>query len=374
MLNSGDYSQTPSIQLLKEWYRDLTPAVRSAPDKRLNQQNPLDRRYNHVRLTTRRTHWHSGFCLQLFKSKLVREKAATMTRPSAGLVIGLFAPVVLSSPVNQAQESPKAPREVTEIRARYLGVTGWEITDGKTHILIDPYISRVPGPPADEGPTPAEWPGNLSLDDSVVPDTAAIDRYIDRADYILLTHAHYVHMLDVPYIARTRKAIIIGNQSVANIARDYGVPDEQIITIRGGEDFDFGAFSVRVFPSLHSATRGKRYFSSGTAPAGATWPLPFKDFVEGGTVGFLIRLKGLQIVAFGSMNFIERELAGLHPDVALVASDPLRHEIYDYMERLLRALDFPPLVVATHWDSSQLPLGSPFTKQLKDADEFAAEE
>lgn len=137
---------------------------------------------------------------------------------------------------------------MTEIRARYLGVTGWEITDGKTHILIDPYISRVPGPPADERPAPAGWPGKLSLDDSAVPDTAAIDRHIDRADYILLTHAHYVHILDAPYIARTRKAIIIGNQSVANIARDYGVADEQIITIRGGEDFDFGAFSVRVFP------------------------------------------------------------------------------------------------------------------------------
>jgi L-ascorbate metabolism protein UlaG (beta-lactamase superfamily) len=297
-----------------------------------------------------------------------------MTRPSAGLVIGFLTTMaLLSLAVNQAQESPKAPSEMMETRARYLGVTGWEITDGKTHILIDPYISRVPGPPADERPAPAGWPGKMSLDDSAVPDTAAIDRHIDRADYILLTHAHYVHMLDAPYIARTRKAIIIGNQSVANIARDYGVPDEQIITIRGGEDFDFGAFSVRVFPSLHSATRGKRYFSSDTAPAGAKWPLPFKDFVEGGTVGFLIRLNGLQIVAFGSMNFIERELAGLHPDVALVASDPLRHEIYDYTGRLLRALDFPPLVVATHWDSSQLPLGSPFTKQLKDADEFAAE-
>ena len=155
---------------------------------------------------------------------------------------------------------------MTEIRARYLGVTGWEITDGKTHILIDPYISRVPGPPADERRAPAGWPGKLSLDDSAVPDTAAIDRHIDRADYILLTHAHYVHILDAPYIARTRKAIIIGNQSVANIARDYGVADEQIITIRGGAKiFDFGAFSVRVFPSLHSATRGN---------AISVWALP----------------------------------------------------------------------------------------------------
>jgi L-ascorbate metabolism protein UlaG (beta-lactamase superfamily) len=249
-----------------------------------------------------------------------------------------------------------------EVRARYLGVTGWEITDGKTHILIDPYLSRLPGPPADGGAGGPGWPGKLKQDDPAVPDTAAVDRYVDRADYILLTHTHYVHALDAPYIARTRKAILIGSESAANIARDYGVPDDQIITIRGGEDFDFGLFSVRVFPSLHSFAPGKHYFQSGAAPVGAKWPLRFQDFVE-----------GVQIVAFGSMNYIEREVTGLHPDVALVASSPMRKEIYDYTGRLLRALNRPPLVVATHWDFSQLPFGASFAKQRQEADEFAAE-
>jgi len=259
------------------------------------------------------------------------------------------------------------------IHARYLGVTGWEITDGKIHILIDPYLSRLPGPPATGENGGPGWPGKLTQDDKAVPDTSAIDRYIDRADYILLTHAHYVHALDAPYIARTRKAFIIGSESVANIARDYGVPDEKIITIRGGEDFDFGTFSLRAFPSLHSFAPGKRYFNPGTAPAGAAWPLRFKDFVEGGVFGYLVRINGEQIVVFGSMNYIEREVTGLRPDVALVAADPMRKEIYDYTGRLLRALNFPLLVVATHWDWSQLPFDASFATQLKHADEFAAE-
>jgi L-ascorbate metabolism protein UlaG (beta-lactamase superfamily) len=285
-------------------------------------------------------------------------------------VLVLLCPTLIQS---QAPSGNTSDSSQGGVRARYLGVTGWEITDGKTHILIDPYLSRLPGPPADGGTGAPGWPPKLRQEDPAVPDTAAIDRYIDRADYILLTHAHYVHMLDTPYIARTRKAVIIGNQSVANIARDYGIPDDQIITIRGGEDFDFGGFSVRVFPSLHSFGPGKHYFNPGTAPANAKWPLRFGDFVEGGVFAFLIRLNGIQIVAFGSMNYIEREVAGLHPDVALVASDPMRKEIYDYTGRLLRALNFPPLVVATHWDSSQLPLDASFAKQLKNADEFAAE-
>lgn len=55
-----------------------------------------------------------------------------------------------------------------------------------------------------------------------------------------------------------------------------------------------------------------------------------------------------------------------------MASDPMRKEICDYTGRL-RALNFPPLVVATHWDWSQLPFGVSFAKQLKNADEFTAE-
>lgn len=291
-----------------------------------------------------------------------------MTRPLVGLVLA-FAVSIAIPAANQTKTAPSK----MDVRARYLGVTGWEITDGKTHILIDPYLSRLPGPPADGGTGGPDWPGKFKQDDPAVPDTAAIDRYIDHADYILLTHTHYVHALDAPYIARTRRATIIGSESAANIARDYGVPEEQIITIRGGEDFDFGTFSVRVFPSLHSFGPGKHYFHPGTAPVGAKWPLRFRDFVEGGVYGFLIRLNGLQIVAFGSMNYIEREITGLHPDVALVASSPMRKEIYDYTGRLLRALNLPQLVVATHWDFSQLPFDASFERQHKEAEEFVAE-
>jgi L-ascorbate metabolism protein UlaG (beta-lactamase superfamily) len=296
-----------------------------------------------------------------------RREASDMTLSFAGLLLAIATSTAI--PPSIAQQSPK-PAEKTGVRARYLGVAGWEITDGKTHILIDPYLSRLPGPPPDGRPG---WPGTLTQDDAAVPDTAAIDRYIERADYILLTHGHYINALDAPYIARSRKAVIIGNESVANIARDYGVPDDQIITIRGGEDFDFETFSVRAFPSLHSFGPGKHYFNPGIAPADAKWPLHFRDFVEGGVYGFLIRINRVQIVAFGSMNYIEREVKGLHPDVVLVASSPMRKQIYDYTGRLLRALDFPATVVATHWDDPQLPFDASFANQLKEADEFAAE-
>ena len=54
-----------------------------------------------------------------------------MTRTFAGLALA-FATSISIPAVNQAHEPPKTPPEKMEVRARYLGVTGWEFTDGKT--------------------------------------------------------------------------------------------------------------------------------------------------------------------------------------------------------------------------------------------------
>ena len=63
-----------------------------------------------------------------------------------------------------------------------------------------------------------------------------------------------------------------------------------------------------------------------------------------------MRIGGREILAFGSMNYIEREIQGLRPDVALIGAMPERREIYDYTGRLLRALGYPRLVLPRHWD------------------------
>ncbi len=44
----------------------------------------------------------------------------------------------------------------------------------------------------------------------------------------------------------------MGTESTSNVMRAYGVREKHLVTVRGGEDCDFGAFSVRVIPSLHS--------------------------------------------------------------------------------------------------------------------------
>jgi hypothetical protein len=68
---------------------------------------------------------------------------------------------------------------------------------------------------------------------------------------------------------------------------------------------------------------------------------------EGGTLAYLIRFLNHQILAFGGNNYIEREIAGIEPDVVLVGASASRKEIYDYTGRLMRNLHHPAVVLPT---------------------------
>ena len=277
---------------------------------------------------------------------------------SAFASIGLVATVVC----------PLASQRLTtektgQVILTYLGTAGWEISDGSTVILIDPYLSRINGPRPPGAALVTPIPGDArplyGMDDIAVPDVATVDAHIQRADFILVTHTHYDHVLDVPHIALRTRAAVVGTESTENVMRAYGVPEQTLITVRGGEDYEFGVFSVRVIPSIHSALDQKHYFSSDRAPAGMKAPLTLRQMhPEGGTLAYLIRFHGHEILAFGSMNYIEREMAGLRPDVVLVGAGASRREIHDYTGRLMRALNFPSLVLPTHWDNFLAPYGA----------------
>jgi hypothetical protein len=73
------------------------------------------------------------------------------------------------------------------------------------------------------------------------------------------------------------------------------------------------------------------------------------------------------------MNYIEREVAGLRPDVAMIAAARQRLEIYDYTPRLMRALGFPRVVFATHWDEQSFPFGASQEERLREAELFVKE-
>ena len=266
----------------------------------------------------------------------------------------------------------------TELRLTHFGAAGWSISDGATTVLLDPYFSRVrfknrPYGAAHAATVPGDQRPVVDYGEAPIHDTETVDRHVARADFVLVSHSHFNHAMDMPHIARKTGATVIGTESTANIARTCGVPDGQIITARGGEDFEFDRMSVKVIPSLHSALSSKHYWSSGTVPRDVKTPLRLRDYVEGGTLAYLVRIGGWQVLLFGGMNYIEREVDGLRPDVALIAAAKPRREIHDYTGRLLRALGRPRIVIATHWDNQGLPFGAPQDEARAEADTFVAD-
>jgi len=232
---------------------------------------------------------------------------------------------------------PRATHESSPLTLTYLGVAGWRIDDGRTTLLFDPYFSRPV----------------LTDDAKIASDEKAVAaRVPPHADLVLVGHSHVDHLLDAPSVARLTGAQIIGTESTAHYACAAGTPADRIITAQGGEDFEFGAFSVRVIPSLHSALGDKHVFgASQTIPADVKLPMAFADFkkTEGGTLAYLARLGGHEVLFLDTANFVERELEGLRPDVAIVAVG-LRGEIHDYTCRLMRVVGMPPVVFANHFD------------------------
>ncbi|WP_218599411.1 metal-dependent hydrolase [Polaribacter sp. NJDZ03] len=112
------------------------------------------------------------------------------------------------------------------MKIKYLGHSCFSIEINKVTILIDPFIS-----------------GN------------ALASHIDisnlKADFILLTHAHQDHVLDVEVIAERTKAVIVSNYEIAMY---YGAKDLKIHPLNHGGTFKTEQFSAKYVNAIHTSS------------------------------------------------------------------------------------------------------------------------
>lgn len=243
-----------------------------------------------------------------------------------------------------------------EIKLKPMGTAAWEVTEGGLTILIDPYLSRLKIESEGAG-SDQDKRKSYARSDVYESDTVTIDHIITKADYIFVTHGHQDHLGDVPYIAKKTGAKVVASETSCNILRAYGIPEKQLYTVKGGEDYQFEGFSVKIIPSLHSPLGEKHYFNSPIYTKPLTGPVKISDFTEGRTLMFLIRFPFHVVLAAGSMNFIENEVQGLRPDIIMVGANLSRLQIYKYTERLMKATGYPKVVLPTHWDNYRVPYG-----------------
>jgi hypothetical protein len=136
-------------------------------------------------------------------------------RTSVVVAVGLFVLDAACIPVYRSslkELSPGEPGFQEMVQVRFLGVGGFSIRRGEDVILTAPLYSN---PSAQE----------LDSRRNLTPKVDRIERFHPRiggVKAILVGHAHYDHLMDVPYVwAKTPDATIYGNTSTKNILAGY---------------------------------------------------------------------------------------------------------------------------------------------------------
>jgi L-ascorbate metabolism protein UlaG (beta-lactamase superfamily) len=262
------------------------------------------------------------------------------------------AAVGASGVIGLATRGEAATAEVSErqpVELTWFGNHAWQIRSGKSVVLTDPWLTRFrTGTFTPEGADPKT---------RIVINPAVIDRYLSTADAILVHHGHYDHMPDVPYVAKKTQATVLGTESHVNMLRAMRAPEELLSPVRGGEYLPFEAFTVEVFPSLHSCGGKRHTYAYPGTRLGAVPPRPrvIEDLVEGGTLAYVVTIGGLRILSLSTANFDPIALRDLQVDVVLAApgGEP------GITDRLLRTIKPVKRVIATHWDDFDKPLDEP---------------
>lgn len=247
-----------------------------------------------------------------------------------------------AAPSANAVGSTAPALQPSDATLRWLGNAGWEIRYAGSVILVDPWITRK------EIPKSQEWR----------TDEAAVSNVITGADYIFVTHSHVDHVADVPFIAKRFGSKVYGSATTTNLALSSGVDSSQLSTIKGGEKFDLGGFSVQVIESLHETAEGATPGTVRTIDKPPGRPIQAGDFVDGGTYLYLFTFGAQRILDQGSGNFRMDRLAGLQPDLILMVPN---YTDYD-LKTALTALK-PKGIIAHHWDAWRDPYQLGITDQ-----------
>ncbi|WP_433129960.1 MBL fold metallo-hydrolase [Micromonospora sp. CA-240977] len=284
----------------------------------------------------------------LDRRRFLRDAAATTALVSAGgLATGVATPA-------QAAPSTAAPtptaRRKGAVSFRWWGTAGWRVDIGDRTVLVDPFLSRI-----DTG----LFTGAFRTDTPLTVRTDVIDPRVDRATTVLVTHTHWDHFMDVPYIAKRTGARVFGTLTAYHLGLAYGLPSTQLSAVKGGEVLDFGDHTVEVVGSLHSRNPSYSVAFPGVRVTQPPPPATIADLPEGDTLGYLLRVDdGPSVYFTGASDVAERNLTGLAPDVAMVAMQSAT-TTGDYLPRLLAGLDYPKVVVPVHYDNFETALQNP---------------
>lgn len=223
-------------------------------------------------------------------------------------------------------------------RIRWLGAAGIEIEIDDKIIAIDPYFTRIPF-----------WQLFLGY---ITPDAGLVKTYLPRCDYILVTHSHYDHLLDVPEIQKVSGAQVYGSQNTCRLVDVCnGLPEKRKI-IQPGDRLELGPYQIQVYSARPHSMPG---FTPGPLPVKLHSKLRAIDYRSDTFLCFRIQVDNLSL-----FHGIPQDYSRVPTTDILMVGSFLgsEHDEIAYYKNILGQLK-SRIIIPIHWDDFFRPLNKP---------------
>jgi L-ascorbate metabolism protein UlaG (beta-lactamase superfamily) len=227
------------------------------------------------------------------------------------------------------------------LRLRWLGAGAVEVVAGGRTLLVDPFFTRPS--------IPRLLFHRLSSCEKRVAGA------LQGGDYVLITHSHYDHLMDVPIVHKMTGCAVYGSPNSLGLLRLFGLPEQVLGELHNGAQLALDPFEVDVLPGDHLRILGHIPIA-GDLRRGLKPPLRVTDYRLDVCHNFLIVAQELRLLLWNG-PWVEGALSA---DVLLV------QPYFDtaMYQRLLNLVD-PRYVIPIHWDDFTRPLSRPRRPMLK---------
>lgn len=148
------------------------------------------------------------------------------------------------------------------VEMTWMSIANWYIKIGDTRIIMDGYVSRIPGVPFFYAPPNIPGDQYAYTQHSSPVDLHSIERVKAAVlgehslNYLMVGHSHWDHSWDTPTWSKLTGAPIIGGKSTCYQAQAQGVSENQCQIVNGTERITLGkGITVRVVRFNHSGNQ-----------------------------------------------------------------------------------------------------------------------
>lgn len=245
------------------------------------------------------------------------------------------------------------PSLENELTVQFIGNTNLLFSDGETSILTDGFFSR-----------PSAF---TVLFGNVEPNRTTIKYCLQKAkittlNAVIPVHSHYDHAMDAPMVADLTGAQLIGSSSTANIAKGYGLDDQQITIPTLDSTMEIGAFKITFIKSDHwqyPDAEQRKVLLNNKIEQPLVTPASIYDYKEGDSYTLLLQHGATKIAVQGSAGYRENSLPDFDADILFLSIAGLESMSTDYNDAYQKHLIDPlqaEILVPIHWDDFTVPL------------------